>query len=162
MAEITPILPSDSQPNIGDKPKRNTKVFGNRYTTARKLAIRALAESGMTPTQIQRSEGIDRSTVYDVMKDDRYKIFRKEEVDKMKTALIGGNYHISHRAQSAITDEKLTNSSALQLMTIAAIGIDKGRLMENLSTENVAFRGLNQSIDEDRKKIMDRLNNLET
>lgn len=157
-------MDSTSQPQQSnqDKPKPtyNKKVHGNRYTVARKLGIRALAETGMSRTKIAKQEGIARSSVYDVMKDKSFELLPKTKVDAIKNSLVGMTYANAHRAQDAISDEKLSQSSALQLMTISAIGIEKGRLMDNLSTDNVSFRGVSQSIEDDRAKIMKRMEEL--
>ena len=53
-----------------------------------------------------------------------------EDVDTFKKALIARVYAISGRSMDFITDDKLDRMNALQLMTIGAIGIDKGRDME--------------------------------
>jgi hypothetical protein len=147
-----------STPQQQIPPIRNydKKVHGKRYSPARKLAVRALAETGMSFTEIAKQEGMSRPNVYSVMKDQKISLLAKQQVDAIKNSLVGMTYANAHRAQDAITDEKLANSSALQLMTVSAIGIEKGRLMENLSTDNVSFRGVSQSIDEDRAKIMAR------
>lgn len=138
-------------------PTYNKKVHGNRYSPARKLAVRALAETGMSVSQIARQEGMARPSVYNVIRDSKFELLPKSKVDMIKNALVGNTYANAFRAQEAITDDKLSASSALQLMTISAIGIEKGRLMENLSTDNVSFRGVSQSIDEDRAKIAKRI-----
>ncbi len=143
-------------------PTYNKKVHGKRYTTARKLAVRALAETGMSVSEIARQEGMARPSVYNVIRDSKFELLPKSKVDMIKNALVGNTYANAYRAQDAITDEKLTQSSALQLMTISAIGIEKGRLMEGMSTDNVAFRGVTQSIEEDRAKIMARFEDLKT
>jgi len=151
-------MDSTSQPQQSTpKPTYNKKVHGNRYTVARKLAVRALAESGMSITKIAKQEGMSRPNVYSVMKDKSFELLPKSKVDAIKNALVGMTYANAHRAQDAISDEKLSQSSALQLMTISAIGIEKGRLMENLSTDNVSFRGVTQSIEDDRAKVMKRI-----
>lgn len=153
---------SNSQTNpIQPIHKYNKKVHGNRYSPARKIAVKALAETGMSVTDIARQEGMSRPSVYNVIRDSKFELLPKSKVDMIKNALVGNTYANAYRAQDAITDEKLSNSSALQLMTISAIGIEKGRLMENLSTDNVSFRGISQSIDEDRAKIMARFNDLD-
>ena len=94
------------------------------------------------------------------MRDQRINLLAKQQVDAIKNALVGLTYANAYRAQGAITEEKLENSSFLQLMTGSAIGIEKGRLMENLSTDNVSFRGISQNIEEDRAKLMSKLNDI--
>jgi transposase-like protein len=133
---------------------------GKRYSLARKLAIKARVESGESVSTIAREEQIGRRTVYDVMRDARVKLLDKNQVSSIKRSLIGDTYSNAWRAQQKITDAKLDASSALQLMTISAIGIDKGRLMEGLSTENVSHRGVVENIDNDRRKLMDEITKL--
>jgi|GEM_PF-6798969 len=141
-------LPQNSNPNppneINPEPKlkrRNRllsykkKDSGKRYTPVEKLAVAAMLKAGKTPTEIERESGIDRSTVYDVKKDKRYQIIDDKKLDDIKRSLLGMTFQTAHRAQEKITDDKLDASSALQLMTISAIGIDKGRLMSDMATQ---------------------------
>jgi hypothetical protein len=132
----------------------NKKSCGNRLKPIQKLAINALLKTGHTPTEISRLNGVNRVTVYNVMKDPRFALLPSNEVDGIKRTLIGKTLESAARAQIAISDEKLENSSALQLMTISAIGIDKSRLMSGDSTSNLLFGTVIQSIDNDRVKIM--------
>lgn len=143
---------------IPAKPKRqyNKKVHGNRYSLARKLAIKSLVQSGMSPTQIERQEGVDRSTVYDVMKDKKIAILASKQVDEVKRSLIGYQYGNAFRAQEKITDDKLGAMNAYQLSLISSINIDKARLMENLSTENVAHRGYIESANDHLSKLKEK------
>lgn len=138
----------------------NPKPHGRRYSLARKLAVKARVDAGETPYRVAKDEGMDSSTVYDVIKDKRIQILDKSQVGKVKTSLIGYTYGNAWRAQNKISEAKLEAMNALQLMTISAIGIDKGRLMEGLSTENVSHRGVVENIDADRRKLMDEITKL--
>ena len=139
----------------------NKKSCGNRLKPIQKLAINALLKTGHTPTEISRLNGVDRTTVYNVMRDPRFRVLPSQEVNEIKKSLTGMTYKTAIQAEMTIDQEKLDKSSALQLMTIAAIGIEKGRLMENLSTENIAHGNVMQSIENDRVKIMDKIKALE-
>lgn len=146
------------QSNPPNKPKRNydKKVHGKRYTLARKLAVKSLLNSGMSPTEIERTEGIDRSTVYSVMKDKKIALLAPKQVDEIKRSLIGAQYGNAYRAQEKISDEKLQAMNAYQLSLISSINIDKARLMENLSTENVAHRGYVETASDYLGKMKDK------
>ena len=47
----------------------------------------------------------------------------------------------AQKALKAITPRKLKDSSAMQLMILAATAVDKARLLANESTANIAIRG---------------------
>lgn len=156
MDDLEPIQP---------KPKRNIKpydkkVHGKRYTLAHKLAIKALVDSGQSPTELARQEGIDRSTVYSVMRSKVIGLLAPEQVTEIKKSLIGAKYGNAYRAQEKITDEKLDAMNAYQLTLISSINVDKARLMENLSTENVSHRGLNDVLEADRQRALERIKQL--
>lgn len=126
-----------SQPAI----KHRRKHKARRYTEPEKLAIAALLKSGKSIAAIARENKIPPSSIYNVKANKKYEILEASKVEEIKRSLVGMTYANAHRAQSFITDDKLNQASALQLMTISAIGIDKGRLMEGLSTENIAKLG---------------------
>ena len=53
-----------------------------------------------------------------------------DELETCKKTMIQKTYGLAHRAFNRISDDKLDSMNALQLTTIAAIGVDKGRDME--------------------------------
>lgn len=145
-----------TQPNPDDK-----KKHGKRYSLARKLAIKSLLNAGISPTDICRQEGVDRSTVYSVMNSKKIEILSSKQVDEIKRSLIGAQYGNAFRAQEKITDTKLDSMNAYQLSLISSINIDKARLMENLSTSNVSHRGLLDGLAEEKDKIIEKLKELD-
>jgi hypothetical protein len=142
-------------------PRKGQKKYGKRHSAATRLGIAAMVEAGMTKSKIALSSGVSESAVYSVMKDPRFKILNQREVTAIKDSLLGLTYQTGLRAEMAISDEKLQQSSALQLKTISAISIDKGRLMSGESTANLSHGGLIGTLDSDRQKLMDRLNALD-
>lgn len=144
------------------KPRKqyDKKIHGNRYTLARKLAVKARIELGHSPTEIANDEGMDRSTVYNVMQSKTIGLLAPKQVDEIKKSLIGMKYGNAFRAQEKITDSKLDAMNAYQLTLISSINVDKARLMENLSTENVSHRGLTENLEADRLRIMEKLQSL--
>ena len=142
------------------KPTYDKKVHGNRFSVAQKLAIRALKDSGMSEHQAQPIAGASRGTITRIWNDPELDDLSPQIVNKVKSGLGGLFYKRALGASLAISPEKLEASSALQLATVAGIMTEKGRLMEGLSTENLSFRGVAQSIDDDRQKLMQKMNDL--
>lgn len=140
------------------KPKSK---HGKRYSLASKLGVAAMAQAGFSRHEIAASSDMAPSTVYSVTTDKRFKILQSSEVEAIKRSLLGLTYQTGLRAEMAISDEKLAASSALQLKTISAISIDKGRLMSGESTSNLSHGGFIGSLDIDRQKLMDRLSALD-
>lgn len=136
------------------------KVHGNRYSLARKLAVKARIELGDSPTEVANEEGMDRSTVYSVMKSKEISLISPKQVEAIKKSLIGAKYGNAYRAQEKITDEKLDAMNAYQLTLISSINVDKARLMENLSTENISHRGFINDLNEEKDKILERIKQL--
>lgn len=142
------------------KSSYDKKVHGKRYTLTQKLAVRALLKAGKTPTEIEREEKIDRSTVYEMMKDHRIAILPDKIVQDIKRSLIGYQYGNAFRSQLKITDSKLDEMNAYQLSLISSINIDKARLMSNESTANVLHGNVINSLEGDRESLMKRMNDL--
>jgi len=148
-----------------NSPKRFTKPYnklkhGNRLKLTDKVSIAAMKESGMSAMEIANATNSHVSTIYRVWEDPELSDLAPSSVRSIKTGLGGLFYKRALQSTLSISSEKLSQSSALQLATVAGIMTEKGRLMEGLSTDNVSFRGISQSIDEDRAKLMAKLNDL--
>ena len=156
-----------SQPNpIVKIPKRFTKpydkkVHGKRLKLTDKVAVMAMKESGMTATETAKAAGVHVSTITRAWENPELADLSPSSVRAIKTGLGGLFYKRALQSSLAISAEKLSQSSALQLATVAGIMTEKGRLMEGLSTDNVSFRGISASIEEDRAKIMAKLKELD-
>ena len=139
------------------KPPRDKSVHGNRLKLTDKVAIAAMKESGMSAMSIAKATDAHVATIYRVWDNPELKDLAPSVVRNIKTGLGGLFYKRSLESTLAISPEKLAQSSALQLATVAGIMTEKGRLMEGLSTENIGFKDVSQSINEDRNKIMKRI-----
>ena len=145
-----------TSPQIPPIPTYDKKKHGKRYPPAVKLAMKALKGS-VSAEQAAVLSGCDRETIVRAWQDPELEDLSPSVVRTIKTGLGGLFYKRALESSLAISAEKLSESSALQLATVAGIMTEKGRLMEGLSTDNISFKGVTQSIEEDRTKIMKRI-----
>lgn len=140
----TPTEMNASQSNASPKkPKRGKFVnTGNRLTLAQKFALRAQAKTGQNANSIAKQNGISPSTVIKVLNDPTLELVDNSEMEKLKDIHSQRLWMNALRGQLAITNEKLDQASALQLMTMSAIATEKARLMEEKSTSNVSIKGM--------------------
>lgn len=138
------------------------KVHGKRYPITNKVAIMALKDASLSVRQVARLAHVSERQVYRVWNDPEINDLVPDVVSKVKKGLGGLFYKRSLEATLSIDQEKLDESSALQLATVAGIMTEKGRLMEGLSTENVSHRGVIENLDSERVEIMKRIQNLST
>jgi len=136
--EPSPVVPSQISlpipiPTAAKPKKRNT---GERMAPARAYAIRALVESGFNKREICKREHVSINTVNAIKNSPR---FDPQRVDRIKQNLSAQWYDTGHRALNEISDQKLSESSALQLATVAAISTDKARLIEGKSTSRTEY-----------------------
>lgn len=117
----------------------------NTPTTSRDSLILSDLQSGITMQEIAKNRKCSLRTVDAVKKSERY---IKSSVSSTKKALPQKLYEIANLSIAAITPAKLAAASAPQLITTAAIAIDKARLMEGLSTENMDIRAVVPRIQE--------------
>jgi hypothetical protein len=153
---------STQSTSIPSKPKRNydKKVHGKRYNLATKIAIAAMQGTGLSATQAAAATGAHISTISRAWDNPELAELTPQVVQKTKSGLGGLFYKRALGSLLELTHEKLRESSALQLATTAGIMVDKARLMEGLSTENVSFRGVTEAIESDREKLMKRIEEL--
>lgn len=128
------------------------------HPMAVKLAANALIESGHSERQVARQLKISPNSVNEWRHDKRYTILPQKEIERVKGSLVGHAYRNAYRIQDSISDEKIKNANLQQTAMSFAIFLDKARLMENLSTDNVAHHSVVQHAESDREKIMARLN----
>lgn len=148
-------------PPISIKRTYDKKVHGKRYSIAQKLAIKALQNSQVSSHEAATILDSTPKTIRRIWEDKELDDLSPNIVNRVKTGLGGLFYKRALESTLAISAEKLSQSSALQLATVAGIMTEKGRLMEGMSTENISFKGVASNIEEDRKKLMDRLNGLD-
>lgn len=139
--------------------RTNKHSTGNRLDPIDKITVKALLSSNKTAYQVSKQTGISHQTVMKIKRDDT--ILPQIELDTIKKGLAGKLYQKANEAVYNITQDKLDNASALQLMTIAGIGIDKARLMSDQSNFNVSIVGtynqISESFDRFSKQFNDKL-----
>lgn len=150
--------PSDNKPTNSIKPGYDKKSHGKRYSLPHKLAVKALQRSGMSVSQASSLAKMPLRTTIRIWKDPEIDDLTNQQVSYIKDGLSKIYYKRALEGLKAIDSEKLSQASALQLMTMSAIGTEKGRLMEGLSTNNVSHNSVIQHIDSEVHKITDQLN----
>ena len=93
----------------------------------KQVAVHALHTLGYSTRKIAQAVDVSTNVACAIT---RQVPSNSAEIDAYKKGIIAWNYGISMRSMHRISDEKLDNMNALQLMTISAIGIDKARDME--------------------------------
>lgn len=140
-----PVVPKEA---VKKKQKRYT---GDRIAPARAYAIRALVESGFSRAEIARRDHVSNNTIAAIEKSDR---FDPQRVERIKQGLSAHFYDRVNSALETITQEKLDKSTALQLMTVAAIGTDKARLIEGKATARTEYvDASDQAIDDEIARL---------
>jgi len=138
------------------KPSYNKKVHGKRYAPAVKLAIKSL-QGSVSVDEAAALTGANRNTIVRAWEDPELEDLSPQVVSKVKTGMQGLFYKRSLQGLLAMTPEKYAAASLLQIATTVGITTEKGRLMDGLSSSNISFRGISESIEEDRDKIMKRI-----
>jgi hypothetical protein len=114
---------------------------------AQQLAIKALLETGKSERYTAKLSGVSRATVRAVR--DCRKL-DPDAVTRIKNGLAAKFYDVTDRALENVTDDKLRASSSVQLMTTAAIGVDKARLIEGKATSRTEYvNASDKEIDEE-------------
>ena len=122
------------------------------------VAIRGLQLAGFTDTKIAKMVGVSRDVALHVK---RLIPANTAEVDTMKKQLIAESYGLSARSFIRVTDEKLDAMNALQLTTIGAIGIDKGRDIEGLNRPQINIVNMVNDCEKTRAKVESQIGSIE-
>ena len=93
----------------------------------KQVAVHSLHALGYSTRKIAKAVDVSQNVVCAL---NRQSVPESSEIEAFKKGLLMRQYGVAQRAVVRITDEKLDNMNALQLMTINAIGIDKARDME--------------------------------
>lgn len=134
---------------------------GFRYTTGQKLAILADIDAGISLRQIASSHFCSLDTVQRIRDDQELRELQNPSiVSHRKKALSNMNRFVADRMLSSITDEDISKINAYQRVVASSIAIDKARLLDNESTQNVSVRGLEGTILEDLNKLKEEIEGL--
>lgn len=115
----------------------------HEYSVGVKSAIYSDYKAGKTWRVIAADYGIAAETLKSIIDDPLMREIHDERVvDARKKSLTGLFYYISDIAFAGIGPEELAKLNPYQRCLIGSIAFDKARLSENLSTENIAIRGV--------------------
>ena len=110
-----------------------------KYSMARKLSILADLESGMSEREVAERNGCSPSTVNDIRHDPRIRDAHDPHVLSLRRkGLASQAYYIADKLLETIDDEAIQKMPPFQRFLGFGIMIDKARLIEGLSTENVS------------------------
>lgn len=127
--------------------------------TLKYLYAQTLIDEGRTYSEIQLATGLCRETIARLKKGEikvashLVDIAKKHESQKLTT--------ITHTILDAISASDLEKASLLQKTTAASQLIDKRRLIDGESTENVSVQSMAKTFSEYSDKLADRLKEIE-
>ena len=115
--------------------------------------------------EIAALEKIDEGTVSRIVSQFDPRELDPKIVESTKNALSSRLFFLADKSVSkSLEEDRLDKLSSLQLTTVAGIAIDKARLLDGMSTQNLSVRGSLQDacqalngISELRKKVMESL-----
>lgn len=122
-------------------------VSRKHLSTGRKLAIKAMLDSGISQYQVAILENVSTSTVNMISKDQSLRELDPQIVEKTKKMLASRFYVLADRSiDKAMQEKRIDKMSSYQLTMMGAVSTDKARLMDGLSTENVSVRSFSDTI----------------
>lgn len=112
--------------------------------TGKRISILARLEAGDKPAEVARREKVSVSAVRQIQQDPYLReLVDSKAVEKTKEILSAKFYLASDRLlDTAMRPEKLAKLRTTEGMMAAGIAVDKARLLEGKSTENVSVRGV--------------------
>lgn len=124
------------------------KKPSNRWlSTGKKIAILAMLQNGIPAWQVAMMEGVSKTTVRSIELDPYLQQLKPEIVEGTRKMLASRFYLLSDKSvDKASDDEKMDKMSAYQLTMMAAVAVDKARLMDGQSTENLAVHNISDNI----------------
>lgn len=145
-------------------PRKSLSKGKNRYShpgirkphlsTGRKMAIRAMLDHGMSGNQIAIMEGVSTSTIYSIRDDKNLTDLNPKYVEKTRQLLASRFYVLADKAiEKAQEEDRIDKMNSYQLTMMGAVSVDKARLMDGMSTENVSVRTLNDQVNNSRNEL---------
>jgi hypothetical protein len=120
------------EPPLTAKRDKNHKP---RLSPLQKIMIMADKETGLSALKVSIKHGVSKHTVQRVWKDDQI-VARKKEISLIKESMADDLYLTAHRSVKQV-NEKLDETTASQAAVITGIMLDKARLLEGKSTQNI-------------------------
>jgi hypothetical protein len=120
--------------NIPEIVTNSSNVTLTKYSPSKALMIKAFLDEGYTFRRIQKEFDVSPHTILSIKRSSR---FNPTQLQRVKETLANKFYVLASENLDNITPDKMENSSMMQNMMAAAIAVDKGRLLDGLSTANV-------------------------
>lgn len=130
--------------------KSMSQAHQQRYkslTTGLKAKIMKALKSGWTFTAIGATYHVTKDMIALIANDPDLKdvLAESSSAEETKKALAAKFFKLSDIALNFITIEKLEKMTPEKLAWVAAVALDKGRLLHGESTANISFRDMAQS-----------------
>lgn len=108
--------------------------------TLTQLAVITLSKAGMSPSMIANQTGLQRQSIEVILNNERLQFLHNGRADIYRKALPMLLLELATSSITSIDPEELKKINPLQRVTLAAIAIDKARLLLGESTENISVR----------------------
>ena len=135
------------------QPKPLKNHTGEKIPQALKTLVHTLRDQGQSYRVIHQQTHLAVNTIRAILRLDTPD---PVQVDKVKKGLAAKFYVKTDQALDNISDEKLSDMSAYQLMGIASLGAEKARLIDGESTQNVDISTLTCDLVELDKRLAEK------
>lgn len=149
----------DEQEQLAKTKNERRYKLGNpthyrHLSMGRRIVIKAMIDSGLSYRKIANLEGVSLASIFDISKDDEIKELAPEILGKTKKMLAGRAYVLADRSISkAGQEDRLDKMNSYQLSLIGSMMIDKARLMDGASTENIALHSISEHLENGSKDL---------
>ena len=166
MAELDALtMPADGEDEGETGPQ---KARREKLSTGQKMAIVGDLANGLKVPQVAKKYGLTYTAVVRAAQDpELYGLTDKSAVKVTKQLLASRFYQLADLALSHIDADKLKKMDPYRLAFMSAVALDKARLLEGESTENLSFKGLAlnihatlENLKERKRAILDRVKGL--
>jgi glutamyl-tRNA reductase len=132
-----------------------------RYTLGKKLAIHADILAGLSYREIALRNGVSISTVSYVKNDPSIADINDPKVVELRKKAIANMFYFNvDRLLQSISDEDIKKMQPFQRFIASGMSLDKARLAEGLSTENISVKGVVATIASELEQMKkERLRN---
>lgn len=167
--ELEKLTYDDGQPlNLGESKARQLErkereISPDDYrriknlTTGHKLRIVADLKSGKTQSDICRAHKLSPTGLALILNDDALQeVTSTADMNQTKKIMASRFYHIADMALSHIDTVKLQKLDPYRLVMLSAIAVDKARLLDGQSTENITFRNLSLTVHAQLEQLQER------
>ena len=118
-----------------------------RYSLAKRISIAQEVASGKSIDEVCEIHAVAKPTVIAAVKDPVIQELTDNTVTETRRKHLANFFEYNaERALMFIDEDKLEKMSAYQLMMIAAVGVDKARLLQGLSTENISIKSVKDAL----------------